>query len=84
MALAGTVLGLSSQASQAWPGDLWLWLPVRWLVGFGGPLLLGWMAWRCAGIRSTQSATGILYVVVVLCFIGELTGELLHNVVMSG
>ena len=66
-------------AGLARPGDLWLWLPVRWLVGFAGPLLLGWMAWRCAGIRSTQSATGILYVVVVLVFIGELTGEVVHR-----
>jgi len=54
-----------------------LWLPVRWFVGFVGPLLLGWMAWQAAKIRSTQSATGILYVVVILCFLGELTGQLL-------
>jgi hypothetical protein len=84
MGLAGVSLLASSEAHQAWPADLWLWLPLRWLVGFVGPLLLGWMAWRCAGIRSTQSATGILYVVVVLCFIGELTGELLHHAGTAG
>jgi hypothetical protein len=54
-----------------------LWLGVRWLVGFAGPLGLGAMAWSCARIRSTQSATGILYVVVILCFLGELTSLLL-------
>ena len=59
-------------------GDILLWLPVRWGLGFLGPLILGWMAWRCARIRSTQSATGILYVVVILCFIGELTAQLLQ------
>lgn len=59
--------------------DLLLWLPVRWLVGFAGPLLLGWMAWQTARIRSTQSATGILYVVVILCFLGELTSILLRD-----
>ena len=67
------------------PGIRWLtwkmkpclWLPVRWGVGFVGPLVLGWMAWQTARIRSTQSATGILYVVVIFCFLGELTSQLL-------
>ena len=54
-----------------------LWLSVRWLVGFVGPVALGWMAWEATRIRSTQSATGILYVVVILCFLGELTSQLL-------
>lgn len=57
--------------------ELVLWLVVRWLVGFIGPLVLGWLAWETARIRSTQSATGILYVVVILCFLGELTSQLL-------
>jgi hypothetical protein len=35
------------------------------------------MAWQSARIRSTQSATGILYVVVIFCFLGELTSQLL-------
>src|SRR5262245_25570207 len=43
-----------------------LWLPVRWALGIVGPLALGMMAWSCARLRSTQSATGILYVVVIL------------------
>jgi hypothetical protein len=50
---------------------------VRWAVGFAGILATTWMAWRAARIRSTQSATGILYVVVVFCFLGELTSQLL-------
>jgi hypothetical protein len=57
---------------------LW-WLPVRWFVGLVGPLLLGGMAWQTARLRSTQSATGILYVVVICCFIGELTGQVLRD-----
>jgi hypothetical protein len=56
-----------------------LWLPVRWLVGFVLPLVLGWMTWQTARIRSTQSATGILYVVVIFCFLGELTSQLLRE-----
>lgn len=54
-----------------------LWLPLRWGLGLLAPLVLGWMAWRTAKIRSTQSATGILYVVVIFCFLGELTGQVL-------
>ncbi len=54
-----------------------LWLPVRWLVGVVAPLGFGWMAYSAARIRSTQSATGILYVVVVCGFLGELLGLLL-------
>ena len=53
---------------------------MRWAVGFAGVLGLTWMAWRTARIRSTQSATGILYVVVIFCFLGELTGQLLAGV----
>jgi len=62
--------------------------PLHLLTGFGGqgmffwfrllwglvmPLLLSLMALHCARNRSNQSATGILYVVVVGTFIGEVT-----------
>lgn len=71
MAVAGTWLWylLGGQASTA---DAALWLPVRWGIGFLVPLVLAWMAWQSARIRSTQSATGILYVVVIFVFLGEL------------
>jgi hypothetical protein len=59
--------------------ELILMLLVRWAVGFAGVLALTWMTWRTARIRSTQSATGILYVVVIFCFLGELIGQLLTN-----
>ncbi len=59
--------------------DAALWLPLRWLLGFLAPLGLDWMAWQTARIRSTQSATGILYVVVIFCFLGELTSQLLRK-----
>jgi hypothetical protein len=54
-----------------------LWLGVRWIIGLVLPLVLCWLAWETIRIRSTQSATGILYVVVILCFLGELTSQLL-------
>jgi hypothetical protein len=62
------------------PGsDTMLWLPVRWGVGLVAPLVLAWMARAATKIHSTQSATGILYVVVIFCFVGELTSQLLYN-----
>jgi hypothetical protein len=59
--------------------DYLLWLPLRWGMGFLLPLILTGMAWQTARIRSTQSATGILYVVVIFCFLGELTSLLLRE-----
>ena len=44
----------------------------RWLVGLIVPAVFVYMAHDCIRRRSTQSATGILYVAGVLIFIGEL------------
>jgi hypothetical protein len=57
----------------------WIWLSVRWAAGLAAPLILTWMAWQSARIRSTQSATGILYVVVIFVFFGELTDVILQG-----
>ena len=56
-----------------------LFLPVRWGIGFVAPFVFGIMAWQTARIRSTQSATGILYVAVILTFLGELVSQVLLN-----
>lgn len=81
-------LGVDAYALVCWTNlhsfvnlknDALLWLLVRWLVGFLAPLGLAWMVWQTARIRSTQSATGILYVVVIFCFLGELTSQLLRE-----
>jgi hypothetical protein len=79
LALAGAGLWLWTGHERAsnLETEMLLWLPVRWALGFVGPLVLGWMAWETARIRSTQSATGILYVVVILCFLAELMSQLL-------
>jgi hypothetical protein len=50
----------------------WFMLLPRWAIGLGGPLVFGFMAYLTARIRSTQSATGILFVVVICAFLGEL------------
>jgi hypothetical protein len=57
--------------------DTLLWLGVRWGSGLLAPLVLGWMAWETTRLRATQAATGILYVVVIVCFLGELLSQLL-------
>jgi hypothetical protein len=79
LAVAGAGLWFWSEShSLTILSEVTIWLPVRWLLGFVGPLVLAGLAWQTAKIRSTQSATGILYVVVILCFLGELTGQLLR------
>jgi hypothetical protein len=77
LACVGLWLWTSSQSTSSLETELLLMLPVRWCLGLIAPLILGWMAWETARIRSTQSATGILYVVVIVGFLGELMSQLL-------
>ena len=51
---------------------IFFWFRLLW--GLAIPLALGFMALHCARQRSNQSATGILYVLVVGAVIGEITG----------
>ena len=50
---------------------------LRWAAGIIGVALLTWMSWQTLKIPNTQSATGILYVAVIVVFLGELTSQLL-------
>ena len=50
----------------------------RVLFGLAGPAVLGYLTWETAKIRSTQSATGILYV----DFFTVVVGEVLANYVL--
>lgn len=54
-----------------------LFVGLRWIAGLAGVALTGWMARLTLLIPNTQSATGILYVSVILAFLGELTQQLL-------
>jgi hypothetical protein len=49
-----------------------LFLIMRWGMGFVGPVVAAILAWKTVQIRSTQSATGILYVAMTLVLFGEL------------
>ncbi|MDR3638751.1 MAG: hypothetical protein P4L84_33400 [Isosphaeraceae bacterium] len=54
-------------------------LTVRWGVGFLGPALATVLTWKTVEIRSTQSATGILYIAMTLVLFGELTALVLSQ-----
>lgn len=56
-----------------------LWLSLRWGAGIMGPAIVVFMVSRILGYRNTQSATGVLFVGVILTFIGEMTAALLFN-----
>jgi hypothetical protein len=84
MALAGVLLGRALGATagvlalQQWRPLEMLWgvhglmMITRWLVGLAVPAVFVYMAHDCIKRRSTQAATGILYVAGVLIFIGEI------------
>jgi hypothetical protein len=57
----------------------WIWLALRWLAGILGPLAACIMVHRILRYRNTQAATGVLFVAVILTFIGELTADLLQR-----
>ena len=53
------------------------WLFLRWLAGVIGPIVVSLMVWRILKYRNTQAATGVLFVGVILAFIGDMTAALL-------
>jgi hypothetical protein len=57
----------------------WIWLALRWLAGILGPMTACVMVQRILRYRNTQAATGVLFVAVILTFIGELTADLLQR-----
>jgi hypothetical protein len=61
----GTILG---------DGFLFNWIvaSMRWLWGYVALLVLSYFAWRLCRMRSIQSATGVLYIMVFFVFVGEL------------
>ncbi len=94
LALAGVLvvraLGATAGvlALQQWRPLEMLWgvhglmMITRWLVGLAVPAVFLYMAHDCIKRRSTQAATGILYVAGVLIFIGEIVA--LHLVRSTG
>ncbi len=56
-----------------------LFLVMRWSMGLAVPALATYLSWETVRIRSTQSATGILYIGVALLLVGELTALILSH-----
>ena len=56
-----------------------MFLAARWGMGFVGTAIATFMTWKTARIRSTQSATGILYIAMIFVLFGELTGMILSR-----
>ncbi|MCG8586728.1 MAG: hypothetical protein MI757_18655 [Pirellulales bacterium] len=77
--VAATGLGLEIQHSGTPETSTLLFLVLRWLAGLVAPLVLALMTWKTLDIPNTQSATGILYVIVIVTFVGELTAQLLST-----
>jgi hypothetical protein len=79
----GLVLWLQARrpVEMLW-GVYGLYIGTRWLVGLVVPAVFVYMAHDCIRRRSTQAATGILYVAGVLLFIGEIVA--LHLVRETG
>ncbi len=57
----------------------WTWLSLKWISGIIGPLVCVFMVWQILKLKNTQSATGVLFVAVILTLIGELSGLLLYE-----
>ena len=58
------------------PDGIFVWM--RILFGIAGPFSLTYFIWKTVEIRSTQSATGILYVQLFLVLAGELLAKYLR------
>jgi hypothetical protein len=54
-----------------------MFVAARWGMGFLGTAIGTYMSWKTAQIRSTQSATGILYITMIFVLFGELTSMIL-------
>ena len=54
-----------------------MFLAARWGMGFVGSAIATFMTWKTVQIRSTQSATGILYIAMIFVLFGELTSMIL-------
>ncbi len=76
---AVSAIALSSGYAALTQSTYWIWLALRWLAGILGPMVVCVMVQRLLRYRNTQAATGVLFVAVILTFIGELTGDLLYR-----
>jgi hypothetical protein len=75
--LAGVGLVIALRSSSSGEGVGPMFLSMRWGMGVLGPAVATLLTWQTVKIRSTQSATGILYIGMTLVLFGELAGLIL-------
>ena len=84
LALLGAALapaapvGRTAELSSRLSAD-WLMVAIRIGVGLVLPSVFAYMAWDCVKLRSTQSATGILFFMSIFVVIGELSSQYLTS-----
>ena len=76
---AGLTVGWQTLTGESFGGTPLMWLVLRWLAGIVAPLVLAVMVWRILRYRNTQAATGVLFVGVIVTFIGELSATLVSQ-----
>ena len=80
LSIVGAIIALSLLGDSDFKFELYrhvFMVFVRCFAGLVLPAVLGYMVVQAVQMRSTQSATGILYIVTVLVLIGELVGQYL-------
>jgi hypothetical protein len=73
----GTITAIYLSHGTPSTGQL-LFIALRWLSGIVGAMVLVVMTHKTLKIPNTQSATGILYVCVIVTYLGELVSMLLN------
>jgi hypothetical protein len=71
--------GTTTIGATSWTSTHTVWLMLEWTGGILGPLAVSIMVVKILAYKNTQSATGVLFVGVILAFLGEMTGALLHH-----
>lgn len=77
--LAATLAGIAEIDLQTLDLIRWLWLSLRVLGGVLGPLLAAILVRSILQYRNTQSATGVLFAILILVFMGEMSAALLER-----
>jgi len=78
LAISGWEPGLESNFQRYVLSSAGVFFWQRVLFGLLGPAVLSYLTWETAKIRSTQSATGILYVDFFTVIVGEILAKYLY------
>lgn len=70
---------LNGVGGRMWTTTHSVWISMQWIGGMLGPLAVCVAVVKILKFKNTQAATGVLFVGVILAFIGEMTGALLRH-----